>query len=154
MSFHDLPPAWAERRITDPDLFGDAVDLFATDSSRRAGCLYVLLCNDAGQVMAPVAIDEWDFDETPGEQHRVLTSFLAGIAAAGVRHVVAIIARRGHPAPTGNDHQFAQLLRDVAAAQGQQVDGLATATPLGVRASAGDRLPSGVRGTEPPRLSA
>lgn len=154
MSFDDLPPGWADRPITDPDIFADAVDLFATYASREEGCLYVLVCNEVGQVMAPVAIDNWDFDAVPLEQRRVLTTFLAGLASAGVEHLVVIIARRGHPAPTGNDHQFGSVLRAVAVEHGLRVDGVAIATPRGVRATAGDRLPSGVRGAQPPRLSA
>lgn len=154
MTFHDLPLGWADRPLTDPEIFSDAVDLLASDESRQAGCLYVLACNDAGQVLAPVAIDDWDFDRRPDEQHRALGTLLSAVGAAGIGHVVVIIARRGHPAPTGNDHQFAQILRGVVAEHGLRIDGLAVATPLGVRAEPGDRLPSGARGAEPPRLSA
>lgn len=141
MTFNDLPPGWAERNVTDPDIFADAVDLFATLDSREQGCLYLLVCDHGGQVLQPVAIDQWNFDETPMEQRRILEMLLGQVAAVGARHLVAIIARRGHPASTGNDHQLAHLLREVTTGHGIALDGLAIATPLGVRAHAGAELP-------------
>lgn len=133
MSFQDLPPGWAERPISDPDIFADVVDLCASMESRFGGCLYLLLCGPDGRMHQPIAIDRWDFDAPSPTQRAALTPLLEGVAQARVApRLVAIVARRGRPEPGGNDLQFAGVLREQVAAAGLRLDGLAIATPLGV----------------------
>jgi hypothetical protein len=52
MSFKDLPADWAQRPITDPDVFEGVVDLIVADQARREGSTYVLLCHEGGPVDA------------------------------------------------------------------------------------------------------
>ena len=134
MTFEHLPSGWADRPLTNPDIFADAVDLFASDASRYAGCLYLLLCDARVQLIQSVAIDQWDFDATAAEQRRCLQTLLGHLADLGIRDLVAVLARRGRAAPIGNDHQTASVLRDVCEGHGIRLDGLAIATPTGVLA--------------------
>ncbi len=50
MSFQDLPPGWAERPISDPDILADVVDPCASMESRFSGALYPLLCGPDGRM--------------------------------------------------------------------------------------------------------
>lgn len=133
MSFLDLPPGWAERPVTDPDIFEDAVDLFACQSSREQGCLYLLLCDGRGRVVQPIAIDDWGYDTHGMEQRRVLDRFVGHLAEFHIAHMVIVIARPGPMRATGNDHQTRDAVEHVLADHGIGLLAVALATPLGVR---------------------
>lgn len=134
MTFSDLPPGWAERPITDPDLFEDVVDLIATEQSRESGCLYVLICDDAGRMVQPVAFDTFPFDDSRPRQDEHVATLCGILRHAGVRRIAVVIARPGHPAPTGNDRQLRAALQAGARRRGIEIVAGAVATPLGVAA--------------------
>ena len=134
MTYSDLPAGWAERPITDPDLFDDVVDLMATDASRETGCLYVLICDDAGRLVQPLAFDRYPFDDSRPRQDEHAATLCGVLRQAGVRRVVLVIARRGHPALTGNDRQFRAALSSAALWRGIDVLAGAVATPSGIAA--------------------
>ncbi len=50
MSFEDLPRDWAQRPLTDPDIFEDVVDLVTREKSRAAGAIMLLLCHPDGRM--------------------------------------------------------------------------------------------------------
>ena len=132
MTFSDLPAGWAERPVTDPAIFADVADLVATEQSRRSGCLYVLICDDTGRMLRPMAFEGWPYDDARPEQSRHFNALCGMLAHAGAKHIVLIIARRGHHAPTGNDYQFRAAVDEVSGRNGIVVLGMAIATPLAV----------------------
>ncbi len=133
MSFSDLPTGWAERPVTDPDIFDDAVDLIATDDSRRSGSLYILICDGSGRMFQPLVFDGSIYDESSPVQEAYLDSLCGILTQVGCRDVVLVIARRGHPAPSGNDHQFRAVAEKAFARHEIAILGMSIATPAGVR---------------------
>ncbi len=132
MSFHDLPADWAQRSITDPGIFTDAVDLFASDEGRRAGSLLFLWCHPDGRALLPTAVDGWDFD-APAAAQRELFDRLVGLLGRDTPgHVVLVVSRRGVLRVSGNDRQTLHTLATAAAAHGIEVLAVAIATPHGV----------------------
>lgn len=135
MTFSDLPAGWAERPVTDPDLFDDVADLIATAASRDTdGCLYVLICDEVGRLVQPIAFDAFPFDDSRPRQDEHAATLCDILRRSGARRIAVVIARRGHPAPTGNDRQFRSALAAGAARRGIDLLAVAIATPLGVAA--------------------
>lgn len=132
MGYEDLPRGWAERPITDPEIYGDVVDLVVSDQARRVGALYLLLTHPDGRMLQPVAVH----DVTPGapgldDAHRWRV-FLAELAGHGACSLVVARARRGPAELTPDDDALFRALASAAEAAGLELHGRAVATPSGI----------------------
>jgi hypothetical protein len=136
MRFDDLPSDWAQRPITDHDLFEGVIDLVVTDRSRAAGTLHVLLCHANGRLMQQVSIGEHPDD--PAEVMRGLSTLLTNLADIDVRHVVIVIARSGPALPTPHDHDLRAAFEGACRTAGADLLGVAVAGVDDVVALPGD----------------
>lgn len=132
MGFKDLPRGWAERPITDPDIFEDVVDLVASEQSRREGAVYLLLTHPDGRMLQPLAIH----DVPPGapgvdDAHRWRAA-LDELAQHGACSLVVVRARRGPAERTPDDDALFGVLAAAAEAAGLDVQSQAVATPSGI----------------------
>ncbi|WP_226345960.1 hypothetical protein [Agilicoccus flavus] len=137
MTYAHLPTGWAQRPVTDADLFEDVVDLVVREDSRIRGCVYLLLCHSSGRVAQPVAVEDCPVREDPD---RVVDAMRALFARAGDRwgdpRVVLVVGRPGPAAPDAADLRLQRELLRVARDAGLGVIGFALATPAGVTALA------------------
>lgn len=137
MSFENLPDDWPERPVTDQRIFDDLVDLVATVEQRRLGAIVVLLCDDSARLLQPVAVTLGRAITDPhgedADRRRLFAPFTTGLAEElSGGGLVAVVARRGHPAPTEVDHRWAQAAQLACDAHALTLFGAAVATPLGV----------------------
>ena len=58
MRFADLPADWAQRPITDPEVFEGVVDLIVAEQTRAEGATYVLFCHEGGRLMQPLCVPD------------------------------------------------------------------------------------------------
>lgn len=109
MSFEDLPPEWPERPLTNPALVADVLDLIVTDRSRDEGAIHILLCDEQGRLVLPIAVDEPDAEASLDDRVGVISTFLR--AAEREREpgaVLVAIARRGGLSATADDILWAE----------------------------------------------
>ena len=118
MSFEDLPADWAQRPITDPDVFEGVVDLIVGEQARRRGSTYVLLCHEGGRLMQPICLPDEQAPVDAGDVQDGLTRLLAEVASNGVHDVVMVIARPGQPGPTARDHDLRRAFEAACGSSG------------------------------------
>jgi len=58
MHFEELPRDWAQRPITDPDVFEGVVDLIVPEQSRSDGATYLLLCHPNLHLLQPICLPD------------------------------------------------------------------------------------------------
>lgn len=129
MRFEDLPDDWAQRPMTDPDLFEGVVDLVVTERSRAAGTVWLLLCHDDGRLLQPVCIEDFPSGEAGHRLRGTFTTLFRELAEHGVPALVVALGRTGRAELTGRDHELRQVLRDAAAAGALPLLGVAVAVP-------------------------
>ncbi|MGN6751464.1 MAG: hypothetical protein ACTHJJ_02805 [Intrasporangium sp.] len=132
MGFKDLPRGWAERPITDPDVFADVVDLVVTEQSRRAGAVYLLLTHPDGRMLQPLAIRDVPAGAPRGEDARRWRTLLGDLAEHGTGSLVVVLARPGTPERTPDDDAALRMLGGAADGAGIELQGRAIATPSGI----------------------
>ncbi len=132
MSFEDLPRDWAQRPVTDPDIFGDVVDLVTRESARAAGAIQVLLCRADGRLVQPIALDDGSGLAALEVVDDGLRGLLSGLVQHGLGHVVMVIARPGGVAVTERDRHLQAVVEAACCAAGIELLGLAIAAPEGV----------------------
>jgi hypothetical protein len=138
MTFEDLPADWAQRPITDPDVFEGVVDLIVSEQARREGSTYVLLCHEGGRLMQPICLPDESHTVDVGQVLSGLTRLFTEAAGEGVHDVVMVIARPGRPAPTRRDHDLRAAFDGACRAAGVRLLGVAIAAPAGVTAFPAD----------------
>ena len=106
MRFEDLPRDWAQRPVTDPDVFDGVVDLIVTDRSRAHGATWALLCHGNGHLLQPVLLEHERPDADPAEVRHGLDRLLTEAARQGVLDVALVAARPGPAGPTPRDHEL------------------------------------------------
>lgn len=133
MSFDDLPDDWPSRPLTAPDLVADVLDLLVTPLARRRGALYLLLCDDAGRLLVPVALDELQHEESPEQRVDLVARLLDLASQTGpVASLLAAVARPGGLSVTADDRSWAEAV--AAAADGRtRLLGVHVVTPDGSR---------------------
>lgn len=134
MSFQDLPADWAQRPITDPDVFEGVVDLIVADRARREGSTYVLLCHEGGRLMQPLCLPDEPRTADVGRVQSGLTRLFTEAASEGVHDVVLVIGRPGDPAPTPRDHDLRAAFESACRSAGVRLLGVAIAAPEAVAA--------------------
>ncbi len=132
MSFEDLPRDWAQRPITDPDVFEGVVDLIVTEQSRFEGATYVLFCHEGGRLMQPICVPDEPTTVDAGKVLERLTALFTESAGRDVLDVVMVIARSGRPAPTPRDHDLRAAFEGACRASGVRLLGVAIAAPAAV----------------------
>lgn len=132
MRFDELPSGWAQRPITDPEVFEGVVDLIATEPSRETGAIYLLLCHPNGRLLQPVCLPagRGGPGARPVEEVRQV---LAEAAGHGVLDVVVVVARAGDPGVSAADGRLRAEVGAACRAAGCTLRGMAVATPQGVR---------------------
>jgi hypothetical protein len=76
MSFEDLPPDWARRPVTDPDITADLLDLVVGDRDRHEGAIGLLLCGPGGRLLQPVVVSA-PRDQVLEDDHRRVFDVMA-----------------------------------------------------------------------------
>lgn len=132
MDFNDLPADWAQRPITDTDVFEGVIDLIASDRSRAEGAVHLLLCHESGRLLQTLAIEAPDWDDAAEEIREKFAAAFAGFRDHGVPAVVVAIARPGGASPTVDDLTFCRAMEAASVGSGLPLLGLALATPAGV----------------------
>ena len=134
MRFEDLPRDWAQRPVTDPDVFEGVVDLIATDRSRAHGATWVLLCHPNGRLLQPVLLEH----QRPGPGLDEVRDALARVLGEARRHEVhdvALVAARPGPAePTAHDYEVRAAFETVCRSAGVRLLAVAVAGNDDVRA--------------------
>lgn len=132
MRFTDLPSGWAERPITDPDIFEGIVDLVATEQSRHDGAVYLLLTHPDGRMLQPIAIDETPPGAPSVDDAQRWRHFLGELAEHGACSLVVVVARRGPAEVTPDDDVLLRVLASATETAGLVLHGQAIATPSGI----------------------
>jgi hypothetical protein len=139
MGFQDLPPDWQLRPVSDPHVMADVVDLFVLDRCRRAGTLYVLMCDGEDRLRTPVAIDDVPPDR-PEDCAVLLWPFLE-VARERQGHGLLIgLGRTGTPHLTQLDREWADAAAKACAGVDVRLLGLYVATPEGVLRATGETV--------------
>lgn len=138
MSFQDLPADWAQRPITDPDVFEGVVDLIVSQQARCEGSTYVLLCHEGGRLMQPICLPDEPHTVGVGGLQSSLTRLFTEAAGQGVHDVVMAIARPGRPDPTPRDRDLRAAFERACGTAGVRLLGVAIAAPTGVTAFPAD----------------
>ena len=132
MTFEDLPRDWAQRPITDPDIFEGVVDLIATEASRSDGATYVLLCHSNGRLLQPICLPDEPRRIDAGEVLDGVTLLLTEVARHDVHDVVMVIARPGRAEPTPRDHDLRAAFEGACRNTGFRLHAVAIAALGGV----------------------
>ena len=132
MTFDDLPHDWAQRPITDPDVFEGVVDLIATEQSRSEGATYVLLCHPNGRLLQPICLPDEPRRVDVGEVLEGVTMLLTEVARHDVHDVVMVIARPGRAVPSPRDRDLRAAFEGACRTAGFVLHGVAVATFGGV----------------------
>jgi len=138
MSFQDLPADWAQRPITDPDVFESVIDLIVTDQARCEGATYVLLCHEGGRLMQPIRLQDEPHTVDVARVQASLTRLFTEAAGQGVHDVVMAIARPGRPDATPRDRDLRAAFEGACHCAGVRLLGVAIAAPTGVTALPAD----------------
>jgi hypothetical protein len=95
------------RPLTDPKFVADILRLCVADNGRISRSLYVLLCDDSGRLVQPVAIDDVPEHCDEAERERALDGLL-DIAKRVDENLSLLIAvaRPGDLEPTDADRQW------------------------------------------------
>lgn len=138
MRFDELPRDWAQRPITDPDVFEGVVDLIVSEQARCEGSTYVLLCHEGGRLMQPICLPDEPHTVDVGQVLGGLTRLFTEAAGEGVHDVVMVIARPGRPVPTPRDRDLRAAFDGACRTAGVRLLGVAIAAPTGVTAFPAD----------------
>jgi hypothetical protein len=128
----DLPADWAQRPITDPDVFEGVIDLVSAPAHRAHGAVHLLITHPDGRMLQPVTVDEVP-PRSPGPAAATTWQvLLQELADHGARCLVIVLSRP-KPARRGPDDDADLTLLTRAAAQaGLAILGVAVATPEGI----------------------
>ena len=132
MRFDALPKDWAQRPLTDPEVFAGVVDLIATDRSRSEGATYLLLCHPNGRLLQPICLPDEPRRVDVGEVLDGVRMLLKEVSRHDVREVVIVIARPGRLTPTPRDRDLRAAFEGACNASGVSLRAVAIAAPTGV----------------------
>ena len=132
MRFDELPKDWAQRPITDPDVFEGVVDLIATEQSRSEGATYLLLCHPNGRLLQPICLPDEPPRADAGQALEGVSLLLSEMARHDVHDVVVVIARPGRATPTPRDRDLRAAFEEACGRAGFELRGVAVAAPEGV----------------------
>jgi hypothetical protein len=132
MSSADLPPDWALRPITDPEVFEGVIDLISAPAGRARGAVHLLLTHPDGRMLQPITVDDVPPGSPSVESAARWGALLRELADHGA-HSLVVVRSRPRPARRGpDDDAFFTVLTGAAARAGLDLIGGAVATPDGV----------------------
>jgi len=132
MRFNELPNDWAQRPITDPDIFEGVVDLIATEQSRSEGATYVLLCHPNIRLLQPICLHDEPRRVDVGQVLDGVTMLLSEVGRHEVRDAVMIIARPGRAEPTPRDRDLRAAFEGACRNTGFKLHAVAVASLGGI----------------------
>jgi hypothetical protein len=135
MRFEDLPRDWAQRPVTDPDVFEGVADLIATHRSRARGGTWLLLCHPNGRLLQPVLVEHAGAADA-AEVGAGLGKVLAEAVRQEVLDVALVAARPGSAEPTARDREVVSALESACRGAGVRLHAVALAGDDDVRAVA------------------
>jgi hypothetical protein len=115
MGFRDLPDDWPERRLREPRLVADVLDLVVKEADRHSGALAVLLCDVEGRLMQPVVITDLPAHLSDAEREHLVGTFVETLGWDG--SLLLAIARRDGLSITPDDLAWSRAARRVCAAE-------------------------------------
>ena len=128
MSFRDLPPNARDLPLDDPVLRADLVDLVVSLESRDAGCLGLLLLDDAYLCRVPVVVDEMG----PPDPSAVRDALGRLVVEVPVPALVVAIGRPGSHRLTDADRACHQAVVEVCREEGIELLGTYLASDCSV----------------------
>lgn len=135
-AYLSLPADWAQRPLTDDDLFEGVVDLVVRDDDRHHGGLVLLSCHANGRLMEVLPLEEVRLDPMPAPQRieQAVAAVLRALSAVRVPGVVLVLARPGRPVATPGDRRVHAVVEALCTPPQPALLGFAVATPEGVLA--------------------
>jgi hypothetical protein len=127
MRFEELPRDWAQRPITDPDVFEGVVDLIVTEQTRCDGATYLLFMHDNGRLLQPICLPDEPRRVDVGQVLEGVGLLLSEMARHDVHDVVMVIARPGRAAPTPRDRDLRAAFEDACRTTGFTLHAVAIA---------------------------
>ncbi|GAA3715823.1 hypothetical protein GCM10022399_35530 [Terrabacter ginsenosidimutans] len=127
MRFDELPRDWAQRPITDPEVFEGVVDLIVTEQSRSEGATYLLLCHPNLHLLQPICLPDEPRRVDVGEVLDGVRLLLTEVSRHDVHDVVMVIARPGHVTPTPRDRDLRAAFEGACRAAGFTLHAVAIA---------------------------
>ncbi len=125
MHFEELPRDWAQRPITDPDVFEGVVDLIVPEQSRSEGATYLLLCHPNLHLLQPICLP--DDARRVGNVLEGVRLLLSEVSRHGVHDVVRVIARPGRVRSTPRDRDLRATFEDACRETGLTLHAVAIA---------------------------
>lgn len=124
--FDELPDGWRDASLSDPDLAGGVLDLMTDDAQRRGGCLTMLLCNLQGQLLQSVVICDVPAELSPQLKSMTVERVMEVVGDPSLDLRLAVVMGIGsdRPAVTGEDHEWAHLIRSHTAQLGVSLLGI------------------------------
>ena len=129
MRFDELPRDWAQRPITDPEVFEGVVDLIVTEQTRRDGATYLLFMHGNGRLLQPICLPEEPRRANVGQVREGVGLLLSEMARHDVHDVVMVIARPGGVAPTARDLDLRAAFEGACRTTGFTLHAVAIADP-------------------------
>lgn len=128
----DLPPDWARRPITDPDVFEAVIYLVSSPANRAGGAVHLLLTHPDGRMLQPITVEGVPTGAADMAAAAKWIGLLEDLADRGARHLVIVLARPG-PARRGpDDEALLTVLSDAVTRAGLKLLGRAIASPEGI----------------------
>ncbi len=132
MTSQQLSERRLSRPLTDSDLVSDILELCVDEASRTAGTLFMLLCDDSGRLVQPLAVDDLPANRDEAVCESVLDR-LIGLAKRinpGVSVLVATV-RPGECLPDDDDQMWVTAARQVCSRAGVRLLGVHPVTTEG-----------------------
>ena len=129
MRFDELPRDWAQRPITDPEVFEGVVDLIVTEQTRSDGATYLLLCHPNGHLLQPICLPDEPRRLDVGQVLEGVSLLLTEVARHDVHDVVMVIARPGRATPTPRDRDLRSAFEGACRTAGFTLHAVAIAAP-------------------------
>ena len=129
MRYDELPRDWAQRPITDPEVFEGVVDLIVTDRSRSEGATYLLLCHSNRHLLQQICLPDEPRLVDVGQVLEGVTLLLTEVSRHGVHDVVMVIARPGRATVTPRDRDLRAAFEGACRTAGVTLHAVAIAAP-------------------------
>lgn len=129
MTAQQLPPDWARRPITDPEVFEAVIDLVSSPAHRADGAVHLLITHPDGRMLQPITVDDVPPGSPSVEGCARWGALLQELADHAARSLVVV---RSGPRRGPDDDAFFTVLAGAAANAGLDLLGGAVATPDGV----------------------
>ena len=129
MRFDELPRDWAQRPITDPDVFEGVVDLIVTEQTRSDGATYLLLCHPNGRLLQPICLPDEPRRVDVGQVLEGVRLLLTEVSRHDVHDVVMVIARPGRAARRSRSRGVGAAFEGACRTTGFTLHAVAIAAP-------------------------